>query len=210
MISGLQLKKTSVSLQEVQDLKDKIEAVKLPRDRSVLLTVIVCLLAVVYADCWLIFCDKFLIEWLIDNFTTWSGGVCFVLVISVNVALLFVFSFLWFMSVVPKINHPYLSNKKLKEDLLHRVSALQDLITLQENILLVLSRAENQHAYLSADYVYFTDKVNSVYVITEEFALPEGVVTTDEPGVLNVSIADDEYCAVQECFADWQLAKEKK
>ena len=63
---------------------------------------------------------------------------------------------------------------------------------------------------MSADYVYFTDKVNSVYVITEEFALPEGVVTTDEPGVLNVSIADDEYCAVQECFADWQLAKEKK
>ena len=32
MISGLQLKKTSVSLQEVQDLKDKVEAVKLPRD----------------------------------------------------------------------------------------------------------------------------------------------------------------------------------
>ena len=30
MISGLQLKKTSVSLQEVQDLKDKVEAVKLP------------------------------------------------------------------------------------------------------------------------------------------------------------------------------------
>ena len=29
MISGLQLKKTSVSLQEVQDLKDKVEAVKL-------------------------------------------------------------------------------------------------------------------------------------------------------------------------------------
>lgn len=210
MISGLQLKKTSVSLQEVQALKDKIEAVKLPRDRSIVLTIIACLLAVVYAECWLIFCDKFLMEWLIDNFTTWSGGVCFVLVISVNVALLFVFSFLWFMSVVPKINHSYLSNKKLKEDLLCRVSALQDLITLQENLLCVLGRAEDQHAYLSADYVYFTDKVNSVYVITEEFALPEGVVTTDEPGVLNVSIADDEYHAVQECFADWQLAKEKK
>lgn len=210
MISGLQLKKTSISLQEVRDLKDKIEAVKLPRDKSILLTIIVCLLAVAYAECWLIFCDKFLMEWLIDNFTTWSGGVCFVLVISVNVALLFVFSFLWFMSVVPKINHSYLSNKKLKEDLLCRVSALQDLITLQENLLLVLGRAENQHAYLSADYVYFTDKVNSVYVITEEFALPEGVVTTDEPGVLNVSIADDEYYAVQECFANWQLAKEKK
>lgn len=210
MISGLQLKKTSVSLQEVQALKDKIEAVKLPRDRSIVLTIIACLLAVVYAECWLIFCDKFLMEWLIDNFTTWSGGVCFVLVISVNVALLFVFSFLWFMSVVPKINHSYLSNKKLKEDLLCRVSALQDLITLQENLLCMLGRAEDQHAYLSADYVYFTDKVNSVYVITEEFALPEGVVTTDEPGVLNVSIADDEYHAVQECFADWQLAKEKK
>lgn len=210
MISELQLKKTSVSLQEVQDLKDKIEAVKLPRDRSILLTIIVCLLAVAYAECWLIFCDKFLIEWLMDNFTTWSGGVCFVLVISMNVALLFGFSFIWFMRGVPKINRPYLSNKKLKEDLLCRVSALQDLVTLQENLLLVLGRAENQHAYLSADYVYFTDKVNSVYVITEEFALPEGVVTTDEPGVLNISIADDEYHAVQECFADWQLAKEKK
>ena len=48
MISGLQLKKTSVSLQEVQDLKDKVEAVKLPRDRSVLLLIPACLLATVY------------------------------------------------------------------------------------------------------------------------------------------------------------------
>ena len=47
MISGLQLKKTSVSLQEVQDLKNKVEAVKLPRDRSVLLLIPACLLAIV-------------------------------------------------------------------------------------------------------------------------------------------------------------------
>lgn len=210
MISGLQLKKTSVSLQEVQDLKDKIEAVKLPRDRGMLLTIIGCLLAVVYAECWLIFCDKFLMEWLIDNFTFWSGGVCFVLVISMNVALILGFSFLWFGTIMLKVNRPYISNKKLKEDLLARLSAIQDLVTLQENLLRVLGRAEDKHAYLSADYVYFTDKVNSVYVITEEFELPEGVVTTDEPGVLNVSIADDEYHAVQECFATWQSTRETK
>ena len=210
MISGLQLKKTSISLLEVQNLKDKIEAVKLPRDRSILLAIIGCLLAVVDAECWLIFCAKFLMKLLIDNFTFWSGGVCFVLFISINVALILGFSFLWFGTIMLKVNRPYLSNKKLKEDLLTRLAAIQDLVTLQENLLRVLGRTNDQHAYLSADYVYFTDKVNSVYVITEEFELPEGVVTTDEPGVLNVSIADDEYHAVQECFADWQLAKEKK
>lgn len=200
MISGLQLKKTSVSLQEVQDLKDKIEAVKLPRDRGMLLTIIGCLLAVVYAECWLIFCDKFLMEWLIDNFTFWSGGVCFVLVISMNVALILGFSFLWFGTIMLKVNRPYISNKKLKEDLLHRVSALQDLVTLQENLLLVLGDAKNEHAYLSTDYIYFAEKVDSVYVITEEFNLPEGIVTEDAPGVLNISIANDKYHAIQEDF----------
>lgn len=64
MISGLQLKKTSVSLQEVQDLKDKVEAVKLPRDRSVLLLIPACLLAIVYAMCWLVFYDKFFISFM--------------------------------------------------------------------------------------------------------------------------------------------------
>ena len=84
MISGLQLKKTSVSLQEVQDLKNKVDAVKLPRDRSVLLLITACLLAVVYIECWLVFCDKFLIKWLTDNFTFWTGGLLFIGVMHVK------------------------------------------------------------------------------------------------------------------------------
>ena len=40
----------------------------------------------------------------------------------------------------------------------------------------------------------------TVYVITEEFNLPEGIVTEDAPGVLNISIANDEYYAIQEDF----------
>ena len=80
------------------------------------------------------------------------------------------------------------------------MSALQDLVALQENLLLALGNVKNQHAYLSTDYIYFTEKVDSVYVITEEFDLPEGIVTADDPGVLNISIADDEYHAIQEDF----------
>ncbi len=200
MISGLQLKKASVSLHEVQDLKNKVDAVKLPRDRSVLLLITACLLAVVYIECWLVFCDKFLIKWLTDNFTFWTGGLLFIVVISVTVILVHGFIFLWFGPVKSKVNRLYLYNKKLKEDLLHRVSALQDLVTLQENLLLALGDAKNQHAYLSTDYIYFAEKVDSVYVITEEFNLPEGIVTADDPGVLNISIADDEYHVIQEDF----------
>lgn len=200
MISGLQLKKTSVSLQEVQNLKNKVDAVKLPRDRSVLLLITACLLAVVYIECWLVFCDKFLIEWLTDNFTFWTGGLCFIVVISVTIILVHSFIFLWFGPVKSKVNRLYLHNKKLKEDLLHRVSALQDLVTLQENLLLALGDVKNEHAYLSTDYIYFAEKVDSVYVITEELNLPEGVVTEDDPGVLNISIANDEYYAIQEDF----------
>lgn len=200
MISGLQLKKASVSLHEVQDLKNKVDAVKLPRDRSVLLLITACLLAVVYIECWLVFCDKFLIKWLTDNFTSWTGGLLFIVVISVTVILVHGFIFLWFGPVKSKVNRLYLYNKKLKEDLLHRVSALQDLVTLQENLLLALGDAKNQHAYLSTDYIYFAEKVDSVYVITEEFNLPEGIVTADDPGVLNISIADDEYHVIQEDF----------
>lgn len=200
MISGLQLKKASVSLQEVQDLKDKVEAVKLPRDRSILLLITACLLATVYAECWIIFCDKFLIEWLTDNFNFCAGGLLFIVIISVNIALIIGFSFLWCGPVESKVNRQYIHNKKLKEDLLHRVSALQDLVTLQENLLLALGDAKNEHAYLSTDYIYFAEKVDSVYVITEEFNLPEGIVTEDAPGVLNISIANDEYYAIQEDF----------
>lgn len=200
MISGLQLKKASVSLQEVQDLKDKVEAVKLPRDRSILLLITACLLATVYAECWIIFSDKFLIEWLTDNFNFCAGGLLFTVIISVNLALIISFSFLWYGPVKSKVNRQYIHNKKLKEDLLHRVSALQDLVTLQENLLLALGDAKNEHAYLSTDYIYFAEKVDSVYVITEEFNLPEGIVTEDAPGVLNISIANDEYYAIQEDF----------
>lgn len=200
MISGLQLKKTSVSLQEVQDLKNKVDAVKLPRDRSVLLLITACLLAVVYIECWLVFCDKFLIKWLTDNFTFWTGGLLFIGVISVTVILVHSFIFLWFGPVESKVNRKYLHDKKLKEDLLHRVSALQDLVALQENLLLALGNVKNQHAYLSTDYINFTEKVDSVYVITKEFYLPEGIVIADDPGVLNISIADDEYYAIQEDF----------
>ena len=155
MISGLQLKKTSVSLQEVQDLKDKVEAVKLPRDRSVLLLIPACLLAIVYAMCWLVFYDKFFIKWLTNNFTFWttfwSGGLVFIGMISMSVALVLGFRFIWFGPVMSKVNRLYLHNKKLKEELLHRVSALQDLVALQENLLLALGNVKNQHAYLSTD-----------------------------------------------------------
>lgn len=200
MISGLQLKKTSVSLQEVQDLKDKVEAVKLPRDRSILMLITACLLAIVYAECWIIFFDKFLIEWLTDNFNFWVGGMLFTGIISVNVILIIGFSFLWYGPVKSKVNCQYIHNKKLKEDLLHRVSALQDLVALQENLLLALGDTKNEHAYLSTDYIYFAEKVDSVYVITEEFNLPEGIVTEDDPGVLNISIANDKYYTIQEDF----------
>lgn len=200
MISGLQLKKTSVSLQEVQDLKNKVDAVKLPRDRSVLLLITACLLGTVYAECWIIFFDKFLIEWLTDNFNFWVGGMLFTGIVSVNVILIIGFSFLWYGPVKSKVNRLYLHNKKLKEDLLHRVSALHDLVSLQENLLLALGDVKNEHAYLSTDYIYFAEKVDSVYVITEEFNLPEGIVTEDDPGVLNISIANDEYHAIQEDF----------
>lgn len=200
MVSGLQLKKTSVSLQEVQDLKDKVEAVKLPRDRSILMLITACLLATVYAECWIIFFDKFLIEWLTDNFNFCVGGMLFTVTISVNIILIIGFSFLWYGPVKSKVNHQYIHNKKLKEDLLRRVSALQDLVALQEYLLLALGDAKNEHAYLSTDYIYFAEKVDSVYVITEEFNLPEGIVTEDDPGVLNISIANDEYHAIQEDF----------
>ena len=39
-----------------------------------------------------------------------------------------------------------------------------------------------------------------MYVITEEFNLPEGIVTEDDPGVLNISIANDKYYTIQEDF----------
>ena len=200
MISGLQLKKTSVSLQEVQDLKDKVEAAKLPRDRSILLLITACLIATMYAMCWLVFYDKFLIEWLTDNFNFWTGGLLFTGVNSVNLVLIIGFSFLWYGPVKSKVNRQYIHNKKLKEDLLRRVSALQDLVALQESLLLALGDTKNEHAYLSADYIYFAEKVDSVYVITEEFNLPEGIVTEDDPGVLNISIANDDYYAIQEDF----------
>lgn len=117
-----------------------------------------------------------------------------------SVVLVLGFRFIWFGPVMSKVNRLYLHNKKLKEELLRRVSALQDLVALQENLLFALGNVKNQHAYLSTDYIYFTEKVDLVYVITEEFDLPEGIVTVDDPGVLNISIADDEYHAIQEDF----------
>lgn len=150
------------------------------------------------------FYDKFFIKWLTNNFTFWttfwSGGLVFIGMISMSGALVLGFRFIWFGPVMSKVNRLYLHNKKLKEELLHRVSALQDLVALQENLLLALGNVKNQHAYLSTDYIYFTEKVDSVYVITEEFDLPEGIVTADDPGVLSISIADDEYHAIQEDF----------
>ena len=75
-----------------------------------------------------------------------------------SVALVLGFRFIWFGPVYVKSKSLYLHNKKLKEELLHRVSALQDLVALQENLLLALGNVKNQHAYLSTDYIYFTEK----------------------------------------------------